>query len=86
MNEYGIDLKFNLTKCKITVAVRYSCVSVLDEEKYKNIILEQNDLEQRPQGNAYSVLGQNVCYDYNETVVGGGTCWHEGKTYVIVSD
>ena len=86
VNGYGIDLKFNLTKCKLTVAVRYSCVSVLDEDKYKNIILQQDELEQRPQGNADSVLGQNVCYDYNETVIEGGTFCHEGKMYVIVID
>ena len=85
VNGYGIDLKFNLTTCKFTVSVRYSCVSFLDEEKYKNNILGQNDLKQQPQRNADSVLGQNVCYDYNETVLEGGKLCYEGKMYVIVS-
>ena len=44
VNVYGIHLKLNLTKYKLTVSVRYSCVSVLDEEKYKNIILQQYEL------------------------------------------
>ena len=55
----------------------------LTKRKIKKIILQRNELEQQPQGNL--VLVQNVCYDYNENVIEGGTFFHKVKMYVIVS-
>ena len=60
---YRIDLKYNTNRQKLIVVVRYFCTSVIDNDKYKSMICNQNKLDEQPQGNANSVLGKNICYD-----------------------
>ena len=71
----------------MTIIIRYSCVSVLDNTNYQQIIDKHDKMDRRsPPQDANLVLGSNVWYNFSKTIVKGGIFLHKNSMYNILED